>query len=194
MRRILCGSAVAALLLLVESGLSGCGRGQDANTGAGNKKAGSGEYESNANQTSQLKCGDMTYRLSSDRIDGEISGACERMTKSYEASASSRSAKVRFSCQDSKGHVVLGMLVRAELLEDYNRSCQRFVAAEAALPSSPTDRQPYFDMLRKFQAETNQLTRQSVDASNAIWRQNQADKTALNQLVNARGGSIEIAN
>ena len=45
-----------------------------------------------------------------------------------------------------------------------------------------------------FQAETNQLTRQSVDAANAIWRENRADKAALNQLVKVRGGSIEIAN
>lgn len=186
------GSAAVALLLLVGCGLSGCGR--DASTGAGNKNAGSSEHESNGNQPSQLRCGDTTYRLSSDRIDGEISEACVRMTKSYEATVSNRSAKVRFSCQDNKGHLVLGMLVRADLFEDYNRSCQQFIAAEAALPNSPTDRQPYFEVLKRFQTETNQLTRQSVDAANAIWRQNQADKTALNQLVKARGGSIEIAN
>ncbi len=71
---------------------------------------------------------------------------------------SNRSARVRFTCQDSKGHVVMSMLVPDDLLENYNRSCQEFVGAEAALPNSPTDRQPYFNVLRKFQAETNQLT------------------------------------
>jgi hypothetical protein len=116
------------------------------------------------------------------------------MKKSYEATTSNRSARVRFSCQDSKGHVVLSMLVRDELLEDYNQSCQQFVAAEAALPNSTTDRQAYFEVLRKFQAKTNQLTRQSVDRANAIWRENRADKTALERLVKAHGGSLEIAN
>jgi hypothetical protein len=189
MNRTICGAALVALLLLV-----GCGRGRDASTGAGNRSAGSSENGSNVSQPAQLRCGDATYRLSSDKIDREINQACERMKKSYEATMSIRSARVRFSCQDSKGHVVLSMLVRDESLEDYNRSCQQFVAAEAALPSSTTDRRAYFEVLRKLQAETNQLTRQSVDAANAIWRDHRADKTALERLVKAHGGSIEMAN
>jgi hypothetical protein len=194
MKRTICGTALAALLFLVDCGLSSCGRGHDASTGAGNKNAVSSEDGSNGGQPAQLKCGDTTYRLSSDKIDSEINAACERLQKSYEATTSNRSARVRFTCQDSKGHVVSSMLVPEDSLEDYNRSCQQFVGAEAALPNSPTDRQPYFNVLRKFQAETNQLTRQSVDAANVIWRQNRADKAALNQLVKVRGGSIEIAN
>jgi hypothetical protein len=193
MKRTIYKTALVALLLLVGCGLSGCGRGRDASTGAGNKSA-SSEYGSNGSLPAQLRCGDTTYRLSSDKIDSEINEACERMKKSYEATMSNRSVRVRFTCQDSKGHVVLSMLVRDDSLEDYNRSCRQFAAAEAALPNGATDRQAYFDVLRKFQAETNQLTRQSVDATNAVWRQNRADKTALNQLVKARGGSIEIAN
>ena len=194
MKRTICGGALVALLLLVGCGLSGCGRGRDASPAAGNKSAGSSEVGGNGSQPAQLKCGDTTYRMSSDKIDSEINEACERMTKSYDATMSNRSARVRFSCQDSKGHVVLSMLVPDDSLENYNRSCQQFVGAEAALPNSPTDRQPYFNVLRKFQADTNQLTRQSVDAANVIWRQNRADKAALNQLVKVRGGSIEIAN
>jgi hypothetical protein len=192
MKRTACGTALVALLLLVGCGLSGCGR--DASTGADNKSAAGGEVGSNGSQPAQLKCGDTTYRLSSDKIDREINEACERMKKSYDATMSNRSARVRFTCQDSKGHVVLSMLVPDDSLENYNRSCQQFAGEEAALPNSPTDRQPYFNVLRKFQAETNQLTRQSVDAANAIWRQNRADKAALNQLIKVRGGSIEIAN
>jgi hypothetical protein len=176
-----------AMFFFMGGGLSGCSR--DAGTVAGVKNAGSGE----GNQPIQLKCGDTIYRLNSDKIDGEVNGACERTKRSYEATMSSRSARVRFACQDSKGHVVMSMLVRDGLFDDYNRSCQQFTAAEAALPNSTTDRQPYFEVLRKFQAETNQLTRQSVDAANVIWRQNRADKAALNQLVKVRGGSIEIA-
>src|SRR5271170_148667 len=118
MKRAICGAAFIALLLLVGCGLSGCGRGRDASTGAGN---------SNASQLAQLKCGDTTYRLSSDRIDSEINEACGRMQKSYEATMANRSARVRFTCQDSKGHVVLSTLVRDDSLEDYNRSCQQFV-------------------------------------------------------------------
>ena len=194
MKRTVCGIALVALWLLVGCGLSGCGRGRDASTGAANKSAGSSEDGNNGSQPAELKCGDTTYRLSSDKIDGEINQACEQMKKSYEATMSNRSARVRFTCQDSKGHVVLSMLVPDDSLENYNRSCQQFVGEEAALPNSPTDRQPYFNVLRKFQAETNQLTRQSVDAANAIGRQNRADKAALNQLVKVRGGSIEIAN
>jgi len=194
MKRAIRGTSLVALLLLVGCGLSGCGRGRDANTGAVNSNAGSSESGSNGSQPVQLKCGDTTYRLSSDKIDREINEACEQLNKSYEVTMSNRSARVRFSCQDSNGHVVLSMLVRDESLEDYNRSCQQFVAAEATLPNSTTDRQPYFNVLRKFQTETNQLTQQSVDAANAIWRENRADKAALNQLVKVRGGSIEIAN
>jgi hypothetical protein len=193
MKRTICGTALVALLLLICCGLSGCGRGRDASTAAGNKNAGGSEYGSNGSQPSQLRCGDTTYRLESDKIDREINEACERMKKSYEATMSSRSARVRFTCQDSKGHVVLSTLVRDDSLEDYNRSCQQFVAAEAALPNSTTDRQAYFAVLRKFQAETNQLTRRSVDAANGVWRENRADKTALDRVVKARGGSIEIA-
>jgi hypothetical protein len=194
MKRNVCGTALVALLLLVGCDLSGCGRGRDINTDTQNKSAGSSEAGSNGSQPAQLKCGDTTYRLSSDKIDSEINGACERMTKSYDATMSNRSARARFTCQDSKGHVVLSMLVPDDSLENYNRSCQQFLGAEAALPNSPTDRQPYFNVLRTLQAETNQLTRQSVDAANAIWRQNRADEAALNQLVKVRGGSIEIAN
>ncbi len=194
MKRTVCGTALVALLLLVSCDLSGCGRGRDASTGAGNNSAGSSEGGNNGSQPAQLKCGDATYRLSSDKIDSEINAACERMRKSYEASMSSRSARARFTCHDSKGHVIMSMLVPDDLLENYNRSCQEFVGEEAALPNSPTDRQPYFNVLRKFQAEINQLTRQSVDAANALWHQNRADKAALNQLVKVRGGSIQIAN
>jgi hypothetical protein len=191
MNRTICSAALVALLLLTGCCLSGCGRG--ASTGAGNRNAGGTENGSNVSQPAQLRCGDATYRLSSDKIDGEINQACERMKKSYEATMSNRSARVRFTCQDSKGQVVLSTLVRDDSLEDYNRSCQQFVAAEAALPNSTTDRQAYFAVLRNFRAETNQLTRRSVDAANDVWRENRADKTALDRLVKARGGSIEIA-
>ena len=194
MKRAVRDTPLVGLLLLVGCGLSGCGRGHDASTGGGNDGAGSSKDGGQAGQPAELRCGDTTYRLSSDKIDSEINEACERMTKSYDATMSNRSARVRFSCQDSKGHVVLSMLVPDDSLENYNRSCQQFVGAEAALPNSPTDRQPYFNVLRKLQAETNQLTRQSVDAANVIWRQNRADKAALNQLVKVRGGSIEITN
>ncbi len=194
MKRAICGAAVVALSLLAGIGLSGCGRGREAGTGAGNKSAGGSEEGSNGNQPAQLKCGDTTYRLSSDRIDSEIDAACERVKKSYQATMSNRSPRVRFTCQDSKGHVVLSTLVPDDSLENYDRSCQQFVEAEAALPNSASDRQANFDVLRKFQTETNQLTRQSVDAANAFWRQNRADQAALNQLVKVRGGSIEIAN
>jgi hypothetical protein len=175
-----------ALLLVMSGGLSGCGRDSGS---AGMKNA----TRSADGRPTHIKCGDTTYRLSPEKIDGAINEGCERTTKSYELMMSSRSARSRFTCQDSKGHVVMSMLVRDDLLDVYNRSCQQFGAAEAALPNSPTDRQPYFAVLKQFQAETNQLTRQSVDAANVIWRQNRSDKAALNQLVKARGGSIEIA-
>ena len=194
LKQTVCGTALVALWLVGVCGLSGCGRGHDASTVAGNKSAGSDEDGRNGSEPVQLSCGDTTYRLSPGKIDTQINEGCERVKKSYEAVTSSRSDRVHFTCQDSKGHVILNMSVPNDSLEDYNRSCQQFGSAEAALPNSPTDRQPYFDVLRKFQAETNQLTRQSVDAANATWRRNRADKSALNQLVKVRGGSIEIAN
>jgi hypothetical protein len=184
--QVSCFIAVA-MFFFMSSGLAGCGR--NAGTVAGVSNAASGE----GSQPIQLKCGDTIYRLNSDKIDGEVNGACERTKSSYEATMSSRSARVRFTCQDSKGHVVMSMLVREDLLDDYNGSCRQFTAAEAALPNSTSDKQPYFEVLRKFQAVTNQLTRQSVDEANVVWRQNRADKAALNQLVKVRGGSIEIA-
>jgi len=78
MKRTVSGIALVALWLLVGCGLSGCGRGRDASTGAGNKNAGRSEDRNNESQPAELKCGDTTYRLSSDKIDGEINQACER--------------------------------------------------------------------------------------------------------------------
>jgi hypothetical protein len=180
-----CSTVLGTLLLLLGCGLPGC---------SGNHGGGRNSGENAATQLTQLKCGDATYRIIPDRIDVEVSGACDRVTKSHEAEQSSRAARARFTCQDSKGHVVESVLVPNALLEDYNRSCQQYLAADQAFENGTADRSIHFAALRAFQDETNQLTRQSVDDANTTWRQNRADRALLNKLVKDRGGSIEIAD
>lgn len=88
----------------------------------------------------------------------------------------------------------MSVLVPDALLPAYDRSCQEFSAADQPFESGAADRQSHFDALKNLQSETNQLTRQTVDEANAIWRQNRADQALLNKLIKERGGTIDIAD
>lgn len=182
-RRVRCVARVLSLLLFGLS-LCACG-GRNAATGS--------DSQTSANPLAQLKCGNTIYNLSADKIDAEVNGQCDRLNKSYKLHQATRD-RARFTCQDGKGHVVMSVLVPDALLPDYDKSCQEYRAADQPFESGTADRQTHFDALKKLQSETNQLTRQTVDEANAIWRQNRADQTVLNKLVKSRGGSIAITD
>jgi len=182
--RIVRRTVLISSLFIFGVALAACGS-RDASTGSSAKNV--------SNRSSQLKCGSTSYNLSADRIDTEVNEACDRLNKSYKLHQSNRD-RARFTCQDAKGHIVASILVPDALLPDYGKSCQEFTAADAAFENGIADRQVHFDALKRFQSETNQLTRQTVDEANVVWRQNRADQATLNRLIKNRGGTIEIEN
>jgi len=189
MKQPMRSAALVALFLLLGRNLSGCGGGHRADAGGGTR---SGSSDSTG-QLTQLRCGNTTYRLGAGQIDGEVNEACDRANKSYEANRSNRAARTRFTCQDSKGHVVASLQVPDALLEDYNKGCQRYLVADEPFENGTADRSTHFDALKRFQNETKQLTRDFADEANAIWHQDRADQALINKLIKNRGGSIEIA-
>jgi hypothetical protein len=177
-------STLVSSLFIFGFALSACG-GRSAGT--------SGDAQNAANRLTQLKCGNTTYNLSTDKRDTEVNEACDRLNKSYKSHQSIRD-RVRFTCQDAKGHTVESALVPVALLSDYDKSCQEYMAADQPFQNGAADRQVHFDALKRFQSETNQLTRQTVDEANVVWRQSRADQSALNKLIKIRGGSIVITD
>ena len=184
MTRSIRSSAPVSSLLFFALALSSC---------SGRNAATSTDTQNAANSLGQLKCGNTTYNLSADKIDTEVNEQCDRLNKSYKLHQATRDRE-RFTCQDAKGHVVASVLVPGALLADYDRSCQEYMAADQPFENGTADRQTHFEALKRFQSETNQLTRQTVDEANAIWRQNRADQAVLNKLVKSRGGSIAITD
>jgi hypothetical protein len=187
-------TALVALFFVFGCVLAGCGGGRSASTGGGTNSGTSSAGENTASQLTELKCGNTTYRLSAAKIDREVNEACDRVNKSHESDRASRAARTRFTCQDSKGHIVESRPVPNALLEDYNKSCREYLSTDAQFENGTADRTTHFDALKRFQSETNQLTKQSVDEANANWRQNRSDQASLNTLIKNRGGSIEIAD
>jgi hypothetical protein len=177
-------AASAFSFLIAGLALSACGA-RTAGTGA--------DAQHNATSPAKLKCGSTTYNLGVEKIDAETNEACDRLNKSFKLHQSTRE-RTRFICHDPKGHIVMSVLVPDALLPNYDKSCQEFSAADQPFENGSADRQSHFDALKKLQSETNQLTRQTVDEANAMWRQNRADQAALNKLIKERGGSIEITD
>jgi len=174
--------ALIALLALPGFLSVGCGHGSGRGVTGINTAA----------KDTRLNCGKTAYRISADRIDGEVTAACERVQQSSEEMRTHNAARTRFTCTDSTGHVVLSAPVPTTLLEAYDHSCQQYLAADRSAEGGGVDRQAHFAALRQFQDETRRLVTQTVDESNAIWRRNKADQASLNKLVRSRGGSIEI--
>jgi hypothetical protein len=123
-----------------------------------------------------------------------VKSACERLSHSHEAVRARRGARVRFTCQEANGHVVESTLVPSDSLAEYEQNCRRYLAANEPLRDGTADVHAHFAALRAFVDANNQLTHQSVDQSNALWRQERTDRASLNRLVKERGGSIEITN
>lgn len=176
--------ALVLSLLFFALALSACSR---------RNAATSSDTQNAANPLVQLKCGNATYNLGADKIDAQVNEQCDRLNKSYKLHQATRD-RARFTCQDAKGHVVASVLVPDALLADYDKSCQEYIAADQPFENGTADRQIHFEALKRFQSETNQLTRQTVDEANAVWRQNRADQAVLNKLVKNRGGSIAITD
>ncbi len=173
---------LVVLLALSACGLAGCGRGS----------SGGVTSASTGDKTTQLVCGKTTYRISADRIDSEVSAACERFRQSSEEMRSHSTARTRFTCKDGDGHVILSAPVPNELLDQYDRSCQQYLAADQPSHNGAGDRQAHIAALREFQVRERQLVTQTVDTANQTWRRNKADQASLNRLIRSRGGSIEI--
>jgi len=173
---------LAVLLALLACGVAGCGHGSSGDTTSA----------STGDKTTRLVCGKTSYRISADRIDSEVSAACERFRQSSGEVHSHSTARTRFTCKDGDGHVVLSAPVPNELLDEYDRSCQQYLAADQPSHNAAGDRQAHSTALREFQMRERQLVAQTVDAANEAWRRNNADQASLNRLIRSRGGSIEI--
>jgi hypothetical protein len=124
-------TVLVSSLLVAGFAISACG-GHNASTGSG--------AQNTANRLDQLTCGNTTYNLSTDKIDTEVNEACDRLNKSYKLHQSNHD-RVRFTCQDAKGHTVMSMLVPDVLLPDYGKSCQEFTAADEAFENGTADGQ-----------------------------------------------------
>jgi hypothetical protein len=136
----------------------------------------------------EYTCGGKTYRVPASAIDGDLNRACEAVKTSLSATEPYTSAEmVRFTCQRSDGHVVESLRVGKYLLDDYDRACKEYLAADAS-----SDQDVKRAALRKFIADSNVLSRKLAADANDAYRQKKADVSALEQLIKERGGSIEI--
>jgi hypothetical protein len=151
----------------------------------------------------QLTCGGKTFRLDAERIDGALHEACDRANASLDALKAYRATVVRFTCQESNGHIVSSLLAPQDLISGYDASCKEFLAAKDAFHASmqspaATDPHAAFEQHRtasaKFTAATNELARRHGLEDNTLYRQRQADLASVSQLVKNAGGSIEITN
>ena len=184
MKQSLHGGLLRAALILLICGFAGCGGRSGGSATGANAGGGSGT----------LTCGSVTYRISPERIDSELSAACERFKQSAAEARAQHAGRTRFTCTDAAGHVVLSMPVPSDLLEQYDHNCRQFLSADQAFHAGSGDRQAHFAALKQLQDQDRQLTSQTVEAANEVWRRNRADQAALNELVRSRGGSIEIAD
>ena len=140
----------------------------------------------------QLPCGSKTYRVSADRIDKEVRGACERAQQSGQALQAYRGTITRFTCQGSDGHVTSSVLVPRAQYDDYDRNCRQYLTVEEAFHRHAADIGAHQAALRDFIAANNALVKKHLDDDNALFRQRQADQAAASALIKSRGGSIEI--
>jgi hypothetical protein len=159
------------------------------------RKAGhaGGESPSGADsQLTQLSCGARTYRVSAERVDDEVRGACERAQQSEQALQAYRGTLTRFTCQGSDGHVTSSLLVPRAQYDDYDRNCRQYLATEEAFHRNTADVGAHQAALKDFIAANNALARKHLDDDNALFRQRQQDQSAVSTLIRSRGGSIEI--
>jgi hypothetical protein len=154
------------------------------------RKAGEGA----GGQMTQLSCASTTYRVSADRVDGEVNDACERAKKSAEALRAYRATISRFTCQRSDGHVILSLLAPQDEFDEYDRNCRQYLSAEDAFHNHPSDMAAHQAASRDFTARNNELARKHGTDDNALFHRRQADQASLGTLIKSRGGSIEITN
>jgi hypothetical protein len=145
-------------------------------------------------QMTQLSCGSTTYRVSAERVDGEVNDACERAKRSVEALRAYRATISRFTCQRSDGHVILSLLAPRELFDEYDKNCRQYLTAADAFHNRTMDLAAHQTASRDFTARNNALARKHSEDDNALFRQRQADQASLSTLIKSRGGSIEITN
>jgi hypothetical protein len=150
--------------------------------------------QTNGGQMTQLTCGSKTYRVATDRIDGEVNDACQRANVSAEALRAYRAAISRFTCQESNGHVTLSLLAPRSLFDEYEKNCRQYLSVEDAFHNRAIDLDAYRTASRDFTARNNELARRHGQDDNALFRERAADQASLSRLIKNRGGSIEITN
>lgn len=196
-RSILSTVHLSAPFLILSSLLAACGGGSSGTSSSG---GGSAQSAATADQMMQLTCGSHTYRLSKDKVTGDILGSCDQVTKSLKALRSYRAAKVRFTCRESDGSVVKSVAIPEHQLDDYKLECQEYLAAKDAyihaLKERGTDKHALFEMHRaaysKLNGGGNDLVRQSAEEDSALYRKKIADQAVLENVIKDLGGSIEI--
>ena len=192
-RGILSTARLSAWLLILSSLLAACGGG--SSTGGG------GQSTTAADQMTQLTCGNLTYRLSKDKVTGGIMASCDQVTKSLKALRAYRAAKVRFTCREADGRIVKSLAIPEHQLDDYNQECQEYLAAKDAdirgLKERSTDKHTLFEMhsaaYTKLNGGGNDLVRQSAEEDSALYRRKLADQAVLEKAIKDLGGSIEIS-
>jgi len=194
-RAILSTARLSASLLILSSLLAACGGGSSAG-GSGVQSA------TTADHMTQLICGNLTYRLSKDKVTSDIMASCDQVTKSLKALRAYRAAKIRFTCREADGHVVKSLAVPEHQLDDYNQECQEYLAAKDAyirgLKERNTDRHTLLEMHRAAYTKLNGggndlLARQSAEEDSALYRRKLADQAVLEKVLKDLGGSIEIS-
>jgi len=192
---ILSTARLSASFLILSSLLAACGG------GSGSTGDSSGQSATAAEQMTQLTCGNLTYRLSKEKVTSDIMASCDQVTKSLKALRAYRAAKVRFTCREGDGRIVKSLAVPERQLDDYNQECQEYLAAKDAyirsLKERNTDRQTLFEMHRaaytKLNGGGNDLMRQSAEEDSALYRRKLADQAVLERAIKDLGGSIEIS-
>jgi hypothetical protein len=153
--------------------------------------------QASADALVRLSCGEKTYRLSNDKIDDDIQGACEQAKQLLAAVQAYQAATVHYTCQDSDGHIREGRTVPKYLLDDYARNCQEYVAAEEAVRNGTQDRSlgrsaAHRAAAKKFTDKSNEIALRGAADADALYQQKTTNEAHLNKLIKRAGGSIEI--
>jgi hypothetical protein len=167
---------------------------------AGTPIASSVTAQTSAEASVRLACGENSYRLSSDRIDDDIQGACDQAKQLLAAVQAYQAATVHYTCPDGDGRVQEGRTVQKYLLDDYTRNCQEYMVAEEAIRRGAEDRSLNRSAVlaarraaaKKFTDKSNEIALRGAADANALYQRKAANEAHLNKLVKRAGGSIEI--
>jgi hypothetical protein len=162
--------------------------------------ASSGAAQASASTLVRLACGEKTYQLSDDKINDDIQAACEQAKQLLAAVQAYQAATVRYTCQESDGHIRESRTVPKYLLDDYTGNCQEYVVAEEAIRSGTQNRSldhtaafgAHRAAAKKFTDKSNAIALRGVADADALYQQKTTNQAHLNKLIKSAGGSMEI--